>query len=237
MNIVICEDDKKYCDYIKDVLEEHIATNDLNSKIVLTAYGPDDVINYINRNAEITVYFLDIKLCDNKSGLDIASAIREKDYTSPIIFITNYGEMMPLTYEYKLEALDYIIKEDSKMVKKKICECLDLVENKQQKGFRKCLNIKNKQKNFSVPFDEICYIESIKSTHKLVLYYEHGMITFYSLLKDVEEMLDDRFIRCHKSIIVNRDKIMSLDKKNRVIELINGHYCIYSFKCKELIGI
>ena len=30
---------------------------------------------------------------------------------SPIIFITNYEEMMSLTCEYKLEALDFIIKQ------------------------------------------------------------------------------------------------------------------------------
>ncbi len=235
MNIVICEDDIKYSAYIKNILEEHITANHLNSKITLITSKPDEVLNYVYNNSEITIYYLDIKLCDTKSGLDIASAIRRNDHMSPIIFITNYGEMMPLTYEYKLEALDFIVKNNLEATRKKICENLDYIENRQQAGYSKCLNIKNKQKNFSVPFDKICYIESIKSSHKLVLYYDNGMITFYSLLKDVEKELDSRFIRCHKSIIINKDKIVNVDKKNHTVELMHNYRCIYSSRCKELI--
>lgn len=235
MNIVICEDDTQYCNYIKSVLEEHITLNQFNSKIVLATNKADDVQNYIYNNSEITIYYLDIKLCNNESGLDIAAEIRKKDHMSPIIFITNYGEMLPLTYEYKLEALDYIVKSDIETVKVKICDSLDFIEHRQKKGYSKCLNIQNKKKNFSIPFDSICYIESVKSSHKLILYYEHGMITFYASLKDVEKMLDERFLRCHKSIIINKDKIMNVDKKNHIAELVHGYKCVYSVKCKELI--
>ena len=214
MNIVICEDDIQFCNYIKSILEKYIVNNHFNSKIVLTTSNPDNVINYIH---------------------NIASIIRENDYMSPIIFITNYGEMMSLTYEYKLEALDFIIKNNLASLKQRICENLKYIETRQQKGYMKCLNIKNKQKNFSVPFDKICYIESIKSTHKLILYYDNGMITFYALLKDIEKELDSRFIRCHKSIIVNKNKIVNIDKKKHTIELSHNYHCIYSPRCKEII--
>ena len=98
MNIVICEDDIQFCNYIKSILEKYIVNNHFNSKIVLTTSNPDNVINYIHNNSEITIYYLYIKLQNNKSGFDIASIIRENDYMSPIIFITNYEEMMSLTY-------------------------------------------------------------------------------------------------------------------------------------------
>ena len=109
----------------------------------------------------------------------------------------------------------------------------DLKQHMEHSG--ESLNIKNKQKNFSVPFDKICYIESIKSTHKLILYYDNGMITFYALLKDIEKELDSRFIRCHKSIIVNKNKIVNIDKKKHTIELSHNYHCIYSPRCKEII--
>ena len=147
MNIVICEDDIQFCNYIKSILEKYIVNNHFNSKIVLTTSNPDNVINYIHNNSEITIYYLDIKLQNNKSGFDIASIIRENDYMSPIIFITNYEEMMSLTYEYKLEALDFIIKNNLASLRQRICENLKYIETRQQKGYMKCLNIKNKQKN------------------------------------------------------------------------------------------
>ena len=235
MNIVICEDDIQFCNYIKSILEKYIVNNHFNSKIVLTTSNPDNVINYIHNNSEITIYYLDIKLQNNKSGFDIASIIRENDYMSPIIFITNYEEMMSLTYEYKLEALDFIIKNNLASLRQRICENLKYIETRQQKGYMKCLNIKNKQKNFFFFFYKICYIESIKSTHKLILYYDNGMITFYALLKDIEKELDSRFIRCHKSIIVNKNKIVNIDKKKHTIELSHNYHCIYSPRCKEII--
>ncbi len=237
MNIVICEDDEVYRSYIHSVLDEHIKQQGYNTTIVLDTDNPNDVMDYIETNSVITIYYLDIKLTQTTSGFDVAEKIRQKDYLSHIVFITNYGEMMPLTYEYKLEALDYIVKSNSDNVRQKLCESLDFVEERQKNGYVRCLNIHNKQKNFSIPFDEVCYIESIKSSHKLELYYDHGMFTFYGLLKDVESQLDNRFLRCHKSIIVNKDKIIAIDKQQRILKLTPGYECIYSAKYKEMIEL
>lgn len=235
MNIVLCEDDKVYRAYIRSVLEEYIKQRGYNAKLVLDTDNPNDVIDYIKKNSVVTIYYLDIKLNQAMSGFDIAGIIRRKDYLSHIIFITNYEDMMPITYEYKLEALDYIVKNDEDNVRQRLQESLDFVEERQKNGYVRCLNIRNKQKNLSIPFNEICYIESIKSSHKLELYYDHGVFTFYGLLKDVEKQLDDRFLRCHKSIIVNKDKIVAVDKKQRILKLNPGYECVYSAKYKEMI--
>ncbi len=232
MNVIICEDDADYRDYIRTVLSRYIQEQKSNTGIVLSTDNPGDVFDYIKSNAEVSVYYLDIRLEADSSGLDIAAEIRKKDALSYIVFITNYDEMMPLTYEYKLTALDYIVKNDD--AEKKLCECLTYTENHQRRGYEKCLNIQNKQKNLSVPFDEICYIESVKSSHKLNLYYDYGMVIFYASLKEVEQQLDERFVRCHKSIIVNTDKIISTDKHLKMLELKHGYRCMYSLRCKEL---
>lgn len=235
MNIVICEDEKIYGKYVEQILRDYINATGSNAKIVLNVNRADEVMDYIYTNAEVTLYFLDIKLNDGQSGFDIAAEIRKEDHMSHIVFITNYGEMMPLTYEYKFEALDYIVKSQTGEVERKICECLEYAEKRQKIGYDKCLNIQNKRSNLSVPFDEICYIGSIKSSHKLVLYYENGIIEFYSLLKDVEKMLDDRFMRCHKSIIVNKNKIIGVDKKEHTLTLSGGYKCEYAPRYKGVL--
>lgn len=80
MNIVICEDDIQFCNYIKSILEKYIVNNHFNSKIVLTTSNPDNVINYIHNNSEITIYYLDIKLQNNKKpGFEYCINIREND--------------------------------------------------------------------------------------------------------------------------------------------------------------
>ena len=234
MNIVICEDDKYYRDYIEKILTNHINTKHIKAQIVLSTGAPQEVINYIKSNGEVSLYYLDIKLTETTSGFDLAEILRKTDYLSHIIFITKYREMMPLTYEYKLEALDYIVKEDSETVKRKICEGLDYVE-KRQKTHVQCLNIENRQKNISIPLESICYIESVKSSHKLNLYYDNGMLTILGLLKDIEKQLDERFFRCHKSFIVNMDKVIEIDKNNRVLIFNVGYKCIYAAKYRGVI--
>ena len=47
-------------------------------------------------------------------------------------------------------------------------------------------------------------------------------------MKEVKNSLDERFIRCHTSFIVNKDKIKEIDKKNRIAYMINGEECLIS---------
>lgn len=234
MNIVICEDNADYRNFINDVLTDYINQYKLNANVVLCTDNTFDICTYIKKNSEVTIYYLDIKLNEEITGFNLASEIRKRDYLSHIIFITNYRDLMPITFLYKLEALDYIVKDHVDDVKKKLCEGLAFAEKRQHVGYEKCLNIQNKQKNFSIPLNQICYIESIKSSHKLILYYDHGAITFYGQLQDIKEQLGSNFIRCHRSIIVNKDKILSVDKQNYILELTAGYSCVYSRKCKEV---
>ncbi|MNP38101.1 accessory protein regulator protein A [compost metagenome] len=56
-------------------------------------------------------------------------------------------------------------------------------------------------------------------------------------MKDVEEKLDSRFYRCHKSYIVNKDNIEEIDVKKRIIYMKNGEECLVSIRhMKNLIG-
>lgn len=234
MNIVICEDDKYYRNYLEKVITNYINKKHLKSQLVLSTGEPQMIIDYIKSNVEVSLYYLDIKLTEEISGLDLAELVRRKDYLSHIIFITNYREMMPLTYEYKLGALDYIVKEDSETVIRKICEGIDYAE-KRQRSHIQCLNVENRNKNVSIPLSSLCYIESVKSSHRLNLYYDNGMMTVSGLLKDIEKQLDGRFLRCHKSSIVNMDKVVEVDKKNKVLILNAGYRCVYSARYKGVI--
>lgn len=235
MNIVICEDDIPYQNYIKDILTKYIEETNSNAVLTLVTNNSDDVIDYIKNNSEVTLYYLDIKLNSSMTGIELAAHIRENDFYSNIIFITNYPEFVQTTYDYRVEALDYIIKDNSEDMRTKICSGLELVEKRQSRGYRECLNIENKQHSFSIPYGCIYYIESIKSSHKLSLYHDNGIITFYCLLKDLDKKLDNRFVRCHKSVIVNKDKIFSVDKKNHMLTMQGGLQCVYSPKYKGLI--
>ena len=113
MNIVICEDSISDRHKLEKVITKFLIKNNLNSEIILSTNNSADVLNYANKNNQITLYFLDINLHEKFiSGIDIANVIRETDEISPIVLITNYSDKLSLTFEYKLKIFDYISKYD-----------------------------------------------------------------------------------------------------------------------------
>ena len=45
-----------------------------------------------------------------RKGLDIAKEIRKKDPNATIVFVTTHSEFMPVTFKYRVAALDFIDK-------------------------------------------------------------------------------------------------------------------------------
>lgn len=69
-------------------------------------------------------FFLDICLQSEMTGLILAQELRKIQPRCFIIFITSHSEMSILTFQYKVEALDFIIKDSSENIRKRIHECL-----------------------------------------------------------------------------------------------------------------
>ena len=62
MNIVICEDSISDRHKLEKVITKVLIKNNLNSEIILSTNNSADVLNYANKNNQITLYFLDINL-------------------------------------------------------------------------------------------------------------------------------------------------------------------------------
>lgn len=69
----------------------------------------------------------------------------------------------------------------------------------------RCIILKKKMGSDIYRFSEISYIMSDK--RKVIFYSDYKHDEYYSKLDEIEQLLDDRFIRCHQSYIVNMDRI------------------------------
>ena len=228
MNIVICDDDKIFREKLENIINGILINNNLNSDVILSTDNPNDVLNYIESEHQVTLYFLDIVIKDSISGITIATLIREKDTISPIVLITNYPNYINLTYEYRIRLLDFIHKGDMESCQKKIEDCIMIANHRQINGYANCLNIYTAGKYCSIPYENIYYIETIPGTHKLVLHANNGFYEFYGKIKDLQKTLADDFVKCYKSILVNRAKIIGADKRKKEIILYDGYHCPYS---------
>lgn len=228
MNIVICDNDPIYRRYLSNTIDGILINNHSNSQVVLETDDPSRVLEYARTEKLITLYFLDIVLGGDVSGLDIASEIRKFDRMSIIVIITNHTDDMSLVYEYKVEALDFIFKGDTLQNTERIEHCIEIAEKRQQKGYEDCLNIQNYSENLSVPYDDIYFLDTVLGKHKLTIHTNTALYEFYGKLSDLKNKLGEQFTRCHKSVIVNTEKIIGVDKSNHQILLLNGYTCQYS---------
>ena len=93
--------------------------------IEIASPNPMEILNKAKENdKDISLYFFDVDLNSNINGIDLASKIREFDQRGFIVFITTHGEMSYLTFTYKVEAMDYIIKDDYSNMAERIKECI-----------------------------------------------------------------------------------------------------------------
>ena len=90
----------------------HIFSNSPNKWLEINTVIFFSLLEKIKETGEVGIYFLDIDLKTDMTGLTLAQEIRKYDPRGFIIFITTHSEMSYMTFIYKLEALDFILKDD-----------------------------------------------------------------------------------------------------------------------------
>lgn len=228
LNIMVCEDDTQQLMKLKKYIEGSIMIENLDMKIVLSTENPEDIIEYLKKNQVSGLYFLDVDLNSNINGIKLAEIIREYDPRGFIVFVTTHAEMSYLTFIYKVEAMDYIIKDKPENIHKRIHECILNAQKKYSSkatGLQKIFTFKADNKIISIEYSKILFFETSDIIHKVILHAIDRQIEFYGKMKDIEAILDDRFYRCHRSFLVNKDNIAKIDTTKRVIHMINGQVC------------
>ncbi|MCT4612963.1 MAG: LytTR family DNA-binding domain-containing protein [Clostridia bacterium] len=240
MNFIICDDKRDVVETISEALVKIIRENEIEANIALKCTKPDDVMEYIkNPNEGIDVYILDVALCDELNGFDLAKAVRDVDPLSYVMFITGHIELSTMPVKYNIKPFEYLIKP----VKFKEFEgCIKRLEKDYKKSLdflnmnmQKTILVSSGYKEYNVLVKDILFIES--SAQKLIIHMRNSVLECYGSLTDMEAMLKDNkntFYRAHKSFIVNMNHISILDLANQQLVMNNEEIvCISRKKKKE----
>lgn len=231
MKVIICEDNKVQRKSIVEIIENTILREDLNMEIELETGSVQDVLEHLNEAPNLVrIYFLDVDLGDGLNGIELGEKIRQKDPTGYIVFITSHSDMSRLTFEYKVEALDYILKDEINILKKRISSCIIEAYSRHSSNKNEIYSIKVGERMINLRYEDILFFETSVIKHKIKVHELNRQIEFYGSLNDLENELDERFIRCHKSFIVNVNNIKEIDKKERIIHMKNGEVCYASIR-------
>lgn len=236
IDIFICEDHKKHLSLFTKNIADIILIEELDMQITLSTSDPHEILRYVSSCENTGVFFLDIDLKSDMDGLTLAQRIRKIQPRCFIIFITSHSEMSFLTFQYKVEALDFIIKSTPEHVKTKIHECLLNVQEKyisQNSNQSKTFVITQNEKKICFEYNDIIYFETSLNIHKIILHTYKRTLEFNGQLKDLESQLDYRFYRCHRSFIINKDNISEVDFNHLIVHMKNGESCPVSVRMKK----
>lgn len=231
LSVFICEDVCAQKNLLEKYIRDYIMMEELDMELVMSTKNPYDILDYLKSNPNTRgLYFLDVDLKSDITGIGLAAEIRELDVNGYIVFVTTHGELTYLTFVYKVEAMDYIIKDTPEKICKRIQECLATANRRylsNQKMEKKLFKIKTGSSVRYIDQSEIMFFESGLSPHKVILHLRNSQIEFYHTINDLANLGDD-FYRCHKSFVVNKANIKNINKSEKLIETVNGEVCLVS---------
>lgn len=223
LNFVLCDDSLTAINRLSKMLDSIIMENDLNGQLVFSTQNPQDLLNYAKFNT-VNVVILDIDLNNQISGLQLAESIRKHDKNIYIIFITGHLEFGLVAYKYK--TFDYIPKPVTlERFRETILRLFDDVCSDHPRYIRL-----NNSKTI-IPENSVQFIQ--KDGMKLVFSTDTRKYEVYNSFSKIEPMLPKQFVRCHKSYIVNLDKINNVDISANTISFTNNEKCYIGPKYKN----
>ena len=160
---------------------------------------------------EADLLFLDVQM-PQINGIEFAKIVPD---TCRVVFTTAYDNYA--LQSFRVHALDYLLKpvsyEDFLSAVAKARRAF----NKSEVASRDRIILKSEYKLVQVKTSDILYIEGVKDYVKVVLDNNPNGIMTLMNIKSLEQALPpDKFMRVHRSFIVNTSKI-TLIERNRIV--------------------
>jgi two-component system response regulator AgrA len=224
IHIYLCEDDNRQLTRWKNTVEKYLLMNSTDSQLYCAASSPEELLSVRKKSTVIGLYFLDIDLQSDKNGLELAQEIRKYDPRGYIVFVTTHSEMAVLTFRYKVEAMDFIVKDEIKTLPDQICACIKNAEDNyktQLNTSNRLLSVKVDKSSLILNQDDIVAITTSEDSHKIVIHTKNGIRQMAGSLKELNAILNPTFFQCSRSVIVNMKHVLKYTKEEALLTMDN----------------
>lgn len=238
--IYICDDEPIWIAQIEQAVSDFMISSDWEMTILCKSSKPTKLLECLLQDKTLGgIYFLDVILKSEINGMELGANIRKLDPEAALIFVTTHDELVMETFRLKLQATDYIIK-DNGCLGSQIHNTLHALE----------LHYANAAKRLSAPRirlltgsscrfivkDDIYFVESQKNQHKLFVHTKSEIFTVAMSLKDLAAQLGDGFIMCRRGCLINPRHVVAADPIARQITFDNKESCSISIRTWKSIA-
>lgn len=235
INFIICDDQEEMRNDIVKNVEMFMVSKSLEYKTYLFDDYGDEFLKIVNKKLPFKIYILDIE-APTRTGIDVARIIRNKDEDSAIIFITGHEELGPRLLSKDITFLAFINKFDDykSRLQYNIGKALSALEKK------KCLRFEDHGVLYALPFHDILYVTKDGLSRNTVVVTEYNEFKVSKSLSYFKESLDENFIQTHRACLINKERVISVSKKDHLVTFDNGmqvDLIATRFKIEELVGV
>lgn len=206
-NIAVCDDKAADREYIMNMLNKWAGETGHLVCVSEFASAEQFLFEYEDKS-DYDILLLDIEM-GAMDGVTMAKQLRKNNDIVQIVFITGYSDYISEGYE--VAALHYLMKP---VKQEKLFEVLDRAAEKVQKN-EKLLFLENGGELFRIPLYQIRYVDV---QHNYVTVHAAEEITVKKTLGELEECLDERFLRVGRSSIVNLNCIGRVTKTDIILQ-------------------
>lgn len=210
LHIAICDDNYNELLQINQIVEEFRASHSSKYNIKCDTFSSSlDLLVATENRKSYDLLILDVVM-PLMTGIEVATEIRQKSNLSKIIFLTSSREFA--VDSYKVDAFYYLLKPISKEELMPILEkaCAEIADEKEKGILVKCKTCLTK-----ILLHNLEYTEVLGRT--LFFHLTTGeVLESYGTMSQLENDLlrDKRFIKPHRSYIVNMDSIHRITDKD-----------------------
>lgn len=206
ITIALCDDEPFMLENMYDRLVTYLNNKSFSHRLLCFSSGSD----LLQCEQEYDILFLDIQM-DGPDGMKTAKLLRERGFGGLIIFMTVLKEHV--FDAFQVEAFDYLIKPTEN---DRLLSVLDRALNTLFKKRQKNIVIQKGNTTSIIFLDDILYGEVMG--RKIYLYTKDGQVAdYYGSLEDLEQNMDSRFFRCHRSYLINLDYVRGIKDQNATL--------------------
>ncbi len=219
LSIAILDDNIKMLEEYEQILPAWFSKNNIKGQIVAATTEYREFLSEVCSNS-VNVCIIDINLRSEVNGLYIAKYLRKENIKAEIIFCTGMLEFMQQAFD--VNAYHFITKPVGNNLEKCLVKLNKEIEERESE--KRVIEIKTGSRTYYIPIDSITHV--IRKGTKTIIYTANRVLEVYESLDSISSRMDDhKFIKCHRAVIVNKDYIEYIDKKNRTVVLTNGFSC------------
>lgn len=206
--IAIVDDNKVDAEYVQRILNIWVKERQRNVQVQWFVSAENFLFHYAE-DKDWDILLLDIEM-GAMDGVSLAKKIRQVNSEIQIVFITGFSDY--ITEGYEVSALHYLMKP---VKQDKLFEVMDRAVAAMQKAERAIL-LPLDGEILRLPVGQVQYVEAF--SHMVTIMTGTETFQVKMSISEIEKMLNEGFVRCHRSYLVGLKHIARLSKTEVILD-------------------